>query len=439
MWDCLNGFEQLKWVSMQDHHIGESGADERGWLRFWPRDMVWFREFLSRHLPWDDEALLEPVPENAVGSYGVKVGANTRIDGQRYEAGQVVIVDSEADFRRLLPALGSATELIFPWYDRMVPTSLAVPHLQTYKLEEYRRQIGSKLLRSFFITAALVALAFALPGMKVIAILAAVMYGLHPLVELVMAWMRRVDLLTVEELNRRTVNCEFFRRWILARPSGWLKVGLGVLIAVFLLQASGGSIWMPLIEPAALAKERVFADGEWWRIVTTGLMHGNLIHIAFNGMALYSLGRVLVALVSPAFLSFVFLVTVVTGSLASLWLGAGPLSVGASGGILGCLGFLLVITVKFKRVIPCYLQASLIQATIVVAIFGALGSAFIDNAAHAGGLLGGIVLGVLFYPWMRLAPTSTRPVFRALSWLSLLVLLAGAGKIAIELLEVIAS
>jgi membrane associated rhomboid family serine protease len=98
-----------------------------------------------------------------------------------------------------------------------------------------------------------------------------------------------------------------------------------------------------------------------------------------------------------------------------------------------------VITVKFKKVIPGYLQASLIQATIVVAIFGALGSAFIDNAAHAGGFLGGVGLGVLFYPRMRLAPTSTRPVFRVLSWLSILVLLAGAGKIAIELLEVIAS
>jgi len=423
---------------MQDHHTGESGTEEAGVLRFWPRGTVWFREFLPRPQPWGDESLLDPVPESAVGSYGTRVGANAKIDGQRYEAGEVVIVDSEADFRRLLPALGSATELIFPWYDRMVPTSLLVPHLQTYDLEEYRGRLGSRLLRSFLVTAALVALAFAVPGLKVIALLAAVIYGLHPLVELVMAWMRRVDLLSVEELNRRNVNFEFFRRWILARPVGWLKVGLGVLIAVFLLQASGGTIWMPLVEPAALAKERVFADGEWWRIVTTGLMHGNLIHIAFNGMALYSLGRVLVALVSPAFLSFVFLVTVVTGSLASLWLGAGPLSVGASGGILGCLGFLLVITVKFKNVIPGYLQASLIQATVVVAIFGALGSAFIDNAAHAGGLLGGLLLGVLFYPWMRLAPTSTRPVFRALSWLSILVLLAGAGKIVIELLKVIA-
>jgi len=140
-----------------------------------------------------------------------------------------------------------------------------------------------------------------------------------------------------------------------------------------------------------------------------------------------------VALVSPAFLSFVFLFTVVTGSLASLWLGSGVPSVGASGGILGCLGFLLVVTQKFKKELPGYLQASLIQSTLVVAIFGALGSQFIDNAAHAGGLLGGIVLGVLFHPWMRLAPTSTRPLIRLISWISLVVLVGGVVKIAMEL------
>jgi len=422
---------------MQGHQTGQSNEEEVSWLRFWPRDMVWFREFLPRSLPWGDESLLAPVPETASGSYGAKVGSNTKIDGERYEAGQVVVVDSESDFRRLLPGLASATDLIFPWYEKMVPTSLVMPHLQTYKLDEYRRQIGSKLLRAFFITAGLVALAFAMPELKVIALIAAVMYGLHPLVELVMAWLRRVDLLSVEELNRRTVNFEFFRRWIQARPAGWLKVGLGVLIAIFALQVAAGT--MPSIDAAALVRERVISGGEWWRVVTTGLMHGSIIHILFNGMALYSLGRVLVALVSPAFLSFVFLFTVVTGSLASLWLGPGIPSVGASGGILGCLGFLLVVTVKFQNVIPGYLQASLIQATLVVAIFGALGSAFIDNAAHAGGLLGGLVLGVIFYPWMRLAPTSTRPVFRVLSWLSILVLLGGVGKIAMELVKVIAS
>jgi membrane associated rhomboid family serine protease len=412
---------------MEFHDTEEPDREGAGWHGFWRHGRVWFRELLPQGVPWGDETLLDPIPGNAVGSYGVKVGADTRVDGELYRGGQVVVVDSESDFRRLLPAAGSATDLIFPWYERMVPTALVMPHRKTIDLAGYRRGIEAKLLRTVLFTAGLVAIAFAVPDLMFIALIAAVIYGLHPLVELVMAWMRRVDLLTVEELNRRSVNFEFFRRWILTRPSRWLKAGLGVLVAVFAGQVFAGTF--PSITAAALVRERVLEDGEWWRVVTTGLMHGNVIHILFNGMALYSLGRVLVALVSPAFLSFVFLFTVVTGSLSSLWLGPGVPSVGASGGILGCLGFLLVVTLKFKKELPGYLRANLVQATIVVAVFGALGNKFIDNAAHAGGLLGGIALGLLAYPWMRLAPGSTRPVFRVLSGVSIVILLGGVVKI----------
>ncbi len=422
-------------AAMEGQQSGTAGQWEIEWLRHWPEGTVWFRRYLPTDLPWGKESFLDPVPENAVGCYGVKVGAETKIDGVRYESGQIVVVDSPADFRRLLPALDSATEFLFPWYGRMVPASLLLPHRETIGLAAYRRGITSKLLRAFVLAVGLVALAFAVPSLMIIALIAAVMYGLHPLVELGMAWTRRVDRLTVEDLNRRAVNFEFFRRWIQTRPARWLKVGLGVLVAVFLAQLAVGT--MPSIVAAALVKERVLIHGEWWRLITTGLMHGNVIHILFNGMALYSLGRVLVALVSPALLSFVFMATVVTGSLASLWLGPGVPSVGASGGILGCLGFLLVVTVKFGKELPGYLRASLIQATIVVAIFGALGSQFIDNAGHAGGFLGGLALGALFSPWMRLAPSSTRPLFRLLSWGSIAVLLGGVGKIGMELAKLV--
>lgn len=139
------------------------------------------------------------------------------------------------------------------------------------------------------------------------------------------------------------------------------------------------------------------------------------------------------ALVSPALLGLVFLTTVVTGSLASLYLGSPGSSVGASGGILGCLGFLLVVTSRFREVLPGFLRVSLIQSTIVVTIFGLLGSQFIDNAAHAGGFLGGIALGLVMTPVLSLAPEKTGLILRVLSGLSLTILALGVGKIASEL------
>ena len=121
--------------------------------------------------------------------------------------------------------------------------------------------------------------------------------------------------------------------------------------------------------------------------------------------------------------------SVVTGSLASLFLGQAPASVGASGGILGCLGFLIVVTRKFRDQLPDYLRANLIMSCVVIAIFGLMGSQFIDNAAHAGGFIGGVVLGELLYSQLKLVPGSTRKSIGLVSIISVTILLAGVAKV----------
>jgi membrane associated rhomboid family serine protease len=406
-------------------------GDEASPLAVWQSEPVWFRDLIPAHVPWGDEALLDPVPAEAAGSFGLKAAADQEIDGQRYRGGEFILVDSFADLLRLLERFPAVSDLIVPWYGRLIPAAWIEPHRQTVDLASYRAEFGGRFVRSLLLTTGLVAAGFMFPDFRVLALLFATLYGLSPLVESGLAWLRRVDRFSVLELNRRLVNFELFRRWILRKRSRLLQAGLACLIAVF-----AGQMWVgidPSIEAAALLKGAVLADGEWWRTVTTGLMHGSLLHIVFNGMALYSLGRVIVALVSPPLLSFVFLFTVVTGSLASLYLGPAPASVGASGGILGCLGFLLVITFKFRGVLPGFLQTNLIQSTLVVAIFGALGASFIDNAAHAGGLAGGVLLGLISWPWIRLAPTTVKPGVRILSVASIGVLGAGLGKIAMDL------
>lgn len=415
-----------------EEEIGSFGEGmDRGPLAAWRRNVPWFRPWIPAALPWGSEDLLEPVPEEARGLWGARVGEYVRIDGRRYDPGEIVVVDTEEELLALLPRLGAASDLVAPGYDRLVPVSLLAPHRHRIDLPGYRREYRGRLLRALAITAALVWVGFAAEFLLLPALLFATFYGLFPLVEAAMALSRRPDRLPVGELNRRTVNFELFRRWLGRRRSKLLDVGLGALVLIFLAQIYAGL--ERSILAAALVKERVLEGGEWWRIVTTGLLHGNLVHILFNGMALYSLGRVLVALVSPPLLAFVFLVTVVTGSLASLWLGPGQASVGASGGILGCLGFLLVVTAKFRAELPGFLRASLLQSTFVVAIFGLLGAGFIDNAAHVGGFLGGVALGLGCWPWMRLAPPRARPLALALAAASVSVLLAGVAKIVWEL------
>ncbi len=407
-------------------------------LDFWKEDEVWFLDWIHRDRPWGDEKLLDAVPEGAAGNYGVKVGEYVKLDGQSYEPGQVVIVGSREELRQLVGGMKKVEGLIFPWFDRIVTPGFWLPHLNTIDFARYRSEHGKRFVKSLAIAVGLAALGFYKPEFLMFALLGAVYFGLFPLVDSASAWLKRVDRLSLSDLNSQLVNDQLFQIWMLKRPTTILKVAVGVLALVFVLQfyadmnAPRGTL-SPSLQGAALVKDAVLSGGEWWRLVTTGLMHGSLLHILFNGMALFSLGRVIVALVSPPLLSIVFLITVITGSLASIYSGVAPVSVGASGGILGLLGFLLVVTHKFKKQLPGYLQASLIQSTIVVAIFGLLGARFIDNAAHAGGLIGGVILGLICVPWMRLAPTKTRPIVLLLGWASVAVLLAGVVKIAIEI------
>ncbi|MEM9018474.1 MAG: rhomboid family intramembrane serine protease, partial [Verrucomicrobiota bacterium] len=329
-------------------------------LPAWRPDSVWFRDFFPEAVPWSDENLLDEVPESARGSWGLRVAETVYLDKERYDPGNIIVVDDHTALRRLLEEVKGVSGLIVPWFDRIVPVSLWTPRTETVELAEYRSRVGKVWTRSLLVTAGLVALGFFQPAFLMIALLGATIYGLFPLVESSMAWFRRVDRFSVDELNRRLVNTELFRIWLLQRSTNLLKIAVGALVLVqvgqWMVDAGPRSgALSPSIEAAALVKERVLEGGEWWRTVTTGLMHGGLLHILFNGMALFSLGRVVAGLANGWLLSFVFLVSVVFGSLASLYFGPAPASVGASGGILGCLGFLLVVCYRFRTQLPSFL------------------------------------------------------------------------------------
>lgn len=407
--------------------VGGGANWEENWLDAWSEGEVWFRRDLEeRNLPWMREELLPAVPVEAQGHYGLRVDQRVRVDGVTYEPGETVVVDSRRDLLRLAGEVGGR-EWIFPWYPRFVPSSLLMPLRRRISLTDYRREHLGRFGVALAKTLGLGAAWHFLGELGFIFLILAVMWGLYPLVDAVMALMRRVDRLSVAELNSRLVNFEFFRRWIAARKSPPVLVGVVVLGLLFVAQILVGVDRSILA--AALVREEVLPGGEWWRVVTTGLLHGSALHVAFNGFALHSLGRILTALLGAPLLGFVFLFAVVLGSLASLEFSPAAASVGASGGILGCLGFLLVAAWKFRGIIPGYLGSSLIQTILVLAIFGLVGNEFIDNAAHAGGLLAGIGLGWIMFPALRLDAGRPGLLVRALSLSSLLVLVAGVGWI----------
>ena len=78
--------------------------------------------------------------------------------------------------------------------------------------------------------------------------------------------------------------------------------------------------------------------GEWYRLITSGFLHAGLLHIGFNMLLLFFLGRLLEpALGTPRFLALYF-ASLLAGSFGALLLDPNALTLGASGAIFGLAG-----------------------------------------------------------------------------------------------------
>ena len=183
-----------------------------------------------------------------------------------------------------------------------------------------------------------------------------------------------------------------FETWLERQKAPFTKIFIGLIALVGLVQLlpSDG------LTAAGLVKERYF-QGEWWRILTAPFLHGNIVHFLMNGAALLYLGKRLEVFARWPHLPLVFLFSAVIGGEASARLVAAP-SVGASGGLMGWLGFLLVFETLHKGLVPRRARRRLAAGVALTALIGLIGYRYIDNAAHAGGLAAGMLYALIVFP-----------------------------------------
>lgn len=176
------------------------------------------------------------------------------------------------------------------------------------------------------------------------------------------------------------------------------------------------------IQAAGLVKSAVW-DGEVWRLFTCATLHVNFMHIWMNGQALIGLGRMIESLTDRAYLAIVFLPSALCGSVFSLLLMPNATSVGASGGLMGLVGFLAVLGYRRKEILPPGFFKSILMNICFMGVIGLVGFAIIDNAAHLGGLLAGAVCGMVFIKKDGVANLAKASrLVRALGLASLLVI-----------------
>ena len=164
----------------------------------------------------------------------------------------------------------------------------------------------------------------------------------------------------------------------------------------------------------------IFILHEWWRLVTAMFLHGGLIHIGFNMMALMQLGPAMEELYGSARYLFFYVVTGAFGFLVSA--GMGNHSLGASGAILGLVGLMLAVTTKRGGAYMHELRSRLISSVVILFVLGFMGMGM-DNYAHGAGLAAGFGLGKLFADRQPMN-SRERQIAYALGWLAGIVVIA---------------
>ena len=182
-----------------------------------------------------------------------------------------------------------------------------------------------------------------------------------------------------------------FETWLENQKAPVTRLMLGLISLVGLAQLLPGDS----LRAAALIKP-AYHGGEWWRLFTAPLLHGNLVHFMMNAAALLYLGKRMEVFARWPHVPLVFLFAACVGGEASARFMTAT-SVGASGGLMGWLGFLLVFESLHGNLVPRPARRRLIAGVLITALIGLVGYRFIDNAAHAGGLLAGMLYAAIVF------------------------------------------
>ncbi len=144
--------------------------------------------------------------------------------------------------------------------------------------------------------------------------------------------------------------------------------------------------------------------GQWWRLLTSVFLHIGFLHLAVNMWCLWNLGALAETVFGRATFTAVYLVTGIAGAVASIAWHPLATSAGASGAIFGVAGaliaFFYLAHLPFARAAVKSTLRSLVIFAAVNLGWGLYRPAMenkpgVDNAAHLGGLISGLLIGVV--------------------------------------------
>lgn len=202
-----------------------------------------------------------------------------------------------------------------------------------------------------------------------------------------------------KEAGNTSAARRYFARGRGDRPLLTVTLVLVAITSIISLTAITSSDGRAIYELLWLDKPAV-AAGEYWRLWSVTLLHGDLLHLLFNMYALWLCGPIVERWYGRARFVAFYLACAAAGSAASFAMGGDAPAVGASGAIFGFFGILLAAgrlhhpADRSSRA----LVGQLGMLILINLVFGFASGGSIDNAAHIGGLVAGLWLGALLVP-----------------------------------------
>lgn len=192
--------------------------------------------------------------------------------------------------------------------------------------------------------------------------------------------------------------------WVIPALSGWVTSALssdGLLVDY--------ALWRPFV-----------ADGEWYRIITSGFLHDGPYHLGFNCFALWLLGRSLEQFLGRVRFVTLYFVAILGGSMGVLLLEPNALAVGASGGIFGLFGAMAIV----QRSIGMSVWASGLGPILALNLVLTFVVSRISVGGHIGGLIAGGLVGLIYVSMKRVNAADSLAVAAAGGFGALLFVLS---------------
>ena len=181
-------------------------------------------------------------------------------------------------------------------------------------------------------------------------------------------------------------------------------IGLNLLIFLVMVFAGLGVISFSaqdLLAWGADFRPKVI-DGQWWRLLTSFFLHGGLMHLLMNMYGLFFVAICLEPMLGRLNYAAAYLACGVASSVVSIWWHPASVGVGASGAIFGLYGVLTALIIASKVNVK-EKRGMLLISLPFIAINLLLGlSGGIDNSAHIGGLICGLIIGFLYAAFANL-------------------------------------